>query len=51
MSVLYHLEKANVVADFLSRMTMRVVSHMEEGKKTIVKDVHRLAQLGVRLEY
>ena len=50
MIVLYHLGKANVVADALSRMTMGSVSHVEE-EKDLVKDVHRLARLGLRLEY
>lgn len=34
----------------LSRMTMGSVSHVEESKKDLVKDVHRLASLGVRLK-
>ena len=42
MSILYHLGKANVVADALSRMTMDSGSHVEEVKKDLVKDVHRL---------
>ena len=50
MSVLYHSGKANMVADALSRMTMSNVSHVDEAKKNLVKDVHRLARLGVRLE-
>ena len=32
-------------------MTMGSVSHIEETKKYIVKDVHRLSILGVRFEY
>ena len=39
MSVLYHPGKANVVADALSRMTMGSVSHIDEAKKDLVKDV------------
>ena len=39
-----------MVVDDLSRMTMGSVSHVEEAKKEIVKDVHRLDKLGVRLE-
>ena len=31
-------------------MTMGSVSHNDEAKKDLVKDVHRLARLGVRLE-
>ena len=50
MSVLYHSNKANVVAEALSHMTMGSVSHIEEAKKDIVKDVHRLARLVVRLD-
>ena len=46
----YHLSKANVVADALSHMTKGSVSHIDEAKKYLVKDVHRLARLGLRLE-
>ena len=42
MSVLYHPGKANIVADALSRLSMGSVSHVEEGKKELVKDVHRV---------
>ena len=47
LSVLYHSNKVNVVADALSCVTMGSVSHMEEGKKILVKDLHRFARLGV----
>ena len=50
MSVIYHPRKANMVVDALSRMTMGSVSYIEEAKKDLVKDVHRLARLGVILE-
>ena len=50
MSVLYHPGKANVVADALGQMTMGSVYHIEEVKKDLMKNVHRLARLGVRLE-
>ena len=50
MSALYHPRKANVVEDALSRMTMGSLSHVEKGKKDLVKHVHTLARLGVRLE-
>ena len=39
-----------MVMNSLSRMTMGSVLHFEEGKKDLVKEVHRLARLGVRLE-
>ena len=48
MSVVYHPGEANMVEDSLSRMSMGSVAHVKEGKKEIVKDVHRLARLGVR---
>ena len=41
MSVLYHPGNANVVADALSRLSMNSVSHIENEKKELVKDVHR----------
>lgn len=49
MSVHYHPAKANVVAYALSRLSMGCVDHVEEERKDIVKDVHMLAHLGVRL--
>ena len=49
MSVHYHLSKANAVADVLRRLSMGSVAHVEELKKELVKDVHRLARLGVCL--
>ena len=36
-----------MVADALSRMKMGCVSHVEEAKKDLEKDVHRLARLDV----
>ena len=50
MSVLYHPNKDNVVADALSRMTMGSVSHLEKYKKNLVKDIHRLGRLVMRLK-
>lgn len=35
----------------LSRMNMATVSRVKEGKKDLVKDVHRLPLLGVWLEH
>ena len=49
-SILYHPGKANVVADSLSHITMGRVSHIDKSKKDLVKEVHRLASLGVRFE-
>ena len=47
MNVHYHPGKANVVAESFSRMSMGSTTHVEDGKKELVKDVHRLARLGV----
>ena len=49
MNLHYHLGKANVVAYALSRMRMGSTTHVEDEKKELVKKVHRLARLGVRL--
>ena len=50
ISVLYHPDKANVVEDSLSRSSTKSVSHVEEFKANLVRDVHTLARLGVRIE-
>ena len=39
-----------MVLDALSRMIIGRVSHIDEANKDLVKDVHRLARLCVRLE-
>ena len=51
ISVLYHPVKANVVLASLSRMTRGSVSHIDEAKKDLVKEVHWLARLEVMLKY
>ncbi|XP_069155670.1 uncharacterized protein [Solanum lycopersicum] len=51
MNVHYHQGKANVVAEALSRMRKGSTSHVEDGNKELVKHIHRLARLGVRLVY
>ena len=48
-NVHYHPDKANVVADALSRMRMGSTTHVEDKKKELLKDIHRLARLGMRL--
>ncbi|XP_069146095.1 uncharacterized protein [Solanum lycopersicum] len=49
MIVHYHPGKANVVEDALRRLTLGSVAHVEEERKKLVKDVNRLARLGVCL--
>lgn len=33
MNVLYHLDKANIVANTLSRVSMGSIAHVDKGKK------------------
>ena len=47
MCVPYHPGKANVVMDALRHITMGSVSHVEEAKKDLENNFHRLAFLGV----
>ena len=49
MSVHSHLGKDNVVADALTRLIMGSVSHIDDEKKELVREVHQLARLSVRL--
>ena len=49
MRVHYHPIKVNVVCDALSRLSMGSVAHVEEERKELVKDVHMLVCLRVRL--
>ena len=49
MSVHYHPVKANVVVNALSRLSMGSVAHVEEKRKDLVKDVHRLSRLKFHL--
>ncbi|WMV45254.1 hypothetical protein MTR67_038639 [Solanum verrucosum] len=41
--------RANVVAGALSRLSMGSVEHVEEERKELAQDVHRLARLGFGL--
>ena len=43
MSVFYNSGKANVVADALSQLSMRSMSHIDDEKKDLVKEVQQLA--------
>ncbi|WMV09670.1 hypothetical protein MTR67_003055 [Solanum verrucosum] len=49
MNFLYHPGKTNVVADALSRLSKGSVAHIEDGKNELIRDIHKLARLGVRL--
>lgn len=51
MSILYHLGKANVVADALSQMSIGSVAHVSNRKNELVNDAYRLTWLGVRVDF
>ncbi|WMV25255.1 hypothetical protein MTR67_018640 [Solanum verrucosum] len=48
MSFLYHPGKVNVVAEALSQLTVGSVAHIEDSKKELVRDIHRLDRMGDR---
>ncbi|KAF3635714.1 putative Bifunctional inhibitor/lipid-transfer protein/seed storage 2S albumin superfamily protein [Capsicum annuum] len=49
MSLHYYQVKANVVANTLKRLSMGSLAHVDEGKRELVKYVHRFDNLWVRL--
>ncbi|XP_070025176.1 uncharacterized protein [Nicotiana sylvestris] len=49
IDILYHLGKANVVADALSQKYMGSLAHLEAYQRPLDGEVHRFASLGVRL--
>lgn len=49
MGVHYHLRKAYVVTNALSRVFMESMSYTDDGKKEWVRKIHQLARLGARL--
>ena len=51
MNVHYHPGKAKIIVDALNRMSIGSTAHVEDGKKDLMKDIHRLTRLGVRLVY
>ncbi|WRX25834.1 Reverse transcriptase/retrotransposon-derived protein [Theobroma cacao] len=49
-TILYHPGKANVVADALSRKSMGSLAHIFADRRFLIKEVHRLGDMGVHLE-
>ncbi|EOY08659.1 DNA/RNA polymerases superfamily protein [Theobroma cacao] len=49
-TILHHPGKANVVADALSRKSMGSLAHISIGRRSLVKEIHSLGDIGVRLE-
>ena len=41
-SILYHRDKANVVADVLSRKSAGSLAHIGTGRRPIIKELHEL---------
>lgn len=41
--MLYHEGKSNVVVDALNMFYMGSLSHIDKGKRELVKEVHKLA--------
>ena len=48
--ILYHPGKANVVADALSRKSMGSLAHISVHKRSIVKELRDLFNMGVQLK-
>lgn len=48
-SVHYHLRKAYVVTNALSRVFMESMFYTDDGKKEWARKVHQLTRLGARL--
>ena len=49
MCIFYHPCKDDIVVDALNWLSIGRTAHVKEEKRDILKDVHRLACLGVRL--
>ena len=49
-TILYHLDKANVVADALSRKSMGNLAHITPRKRPLIEEVHNLEAEGVQFE-
>lgn len=49
MSFIYHLDKANVMADALSKLYMNTVPGIEDEKKELFRALQRLDSVGVYL--
>uniref|UniRef100_A0A1U7XD01 Uncharacterized protein LOC104233185 n=1 Tax=Nicotiana sylvestris TaxID=4096 RepID=A0A1U7XD01_NICSY len=47
MDILYHLGKANVVADALSWKSMGSLAHLGADQRSLAQEVYQLASLGV----
>ena len=48
MNILYHPVKATVVVDALTKLSMGSTAHVEEEKRELSKDVHKITCMEVR---
>ena len=48
--ILYHLGKANVVADTLSRNSAGILAHISTDKRPIINELHELIDQGLQLK-
>jgi len=49
IEILYHPDKANVVADALSRKSMGSLVHIEAGRQGLTKELHQLTNMRIIL--
>ena len=49
MSILDHLSNVNMVVDALIRLSIGSITHVEEEKRELSKDIHRISIMGVKL--
>ncbi|XP_070045660.1 uncharacterized protein [Nicotiana tomentosiformis] len=50
INILYHQSKANVVADALSRKSMGALTHLAVQRRTLGREIQKLAKDGIRLD-
>lgn len=48
--ILYHMRKANVVADALSKKSMGSQAQIPELRRGLIKELHELERCGIRFE-
>lgn len=49
-TIMYHLGKANIVADALSRKSMGSLAHIAEARQLLIYELHELKASGVKFE-
>ncbi|EOY08599.1 CCHC-type integrase [Theobroma cacao] len=49
-TILYHPGKANMVADALSQKLMGSLAHISMDKRSLIREMHSLGDMGVHLE-